>query len=102
MNSSGTSTVSDPPTVKRPGVSLNWSAIGRDASTLNWSVTNFRSALLCLPVIAAWVFIGMISNRHEGALLAVAGSVAVAFGAFQPLANRRVCLMAVTLAGICL
>ena len=43
-------------------------AIRRDAWRANWSMTNGRAALLCLPVIAAWIFVGLISGEHAWTL----------------------------------
>src|SRR4051794_25770367 len=85
---------------RRP-MRVDWSTVRRDAWASTWSATNRRAGLLCLPVIAAWVFIGVLSGRHEGAVLAVAGSVAVGFGAFQSLGRRRTRSMLITLTGIC-
>src|SRR4029450_6437259 len=79
---------------------LNWGAIRRDAWKSTWSATNRRAGLLCLPVIAAWVFIGIISGEHDEAVRAVAGAVAVGFGAFQDLGRRRTRSMVITLVGM--
>src|SRR5690349_4751518 len=92
-------TVAVPPP---PRLGVKWSAIHQDAWTATWSATNARAGLLCLPVIAAWVFIGVLSGRHESAVLAVAGAVAVGFVAFQNLGHRRTRSMIITLVGICL
>ena len=74
----------------------------REAWKTDWSATNRRAGLLCLPVIAAWLFIGVERGHHERAVLAVAGAVTVAFGSFQRLGRNRVGVMLITLAGIAL
>jgi hypothetical protein len=75
-------------------------ALSRDARRADWSRMYVGGALLCLPVIAAWLFLGIITAKHESAVLAIAGAVAVGFGAFQRLGRRIVWPMAVTLAGM--
>jgi hypothetical protein len=83
------------------GSSLTWSTLPQDVRQADWSATNARAGLLCLPVIAAWVFVGIISGEHEWAVLSVAGAVTAGFGAFQRLASRsRVRPLALTLAGV--
>jgi uncharacterized membrane protein YccC len=81
---------------------VKWGSLHRDAWKATWSQTNRRAGLLCLPVIAAAVFVGVISQQHQGAVLAIAGAVAVGFGAFQELGRRRTRSMLIALTGIVL
>lgn len=85
-----------------PNPRFDLAALRRDAWKTNWSMTNARSGLLCLPVIAAWVFVGVISGHHDWAVRATAGAVAVAFAAFQRFGERKLLPMAGTLVGIVL
>lgn len=81
---------------------LDLAALQRDARKSDWSNTNLRGGLICLPVITAWIFFGVVSRNHPGAVLAVAGAFTVGFGAFQRLAPRRLWPMAATLIGLAL
>src|SRR5690349_4224347 len=95
MTNPETSTTPPPRKVNR------FVAVQRDAWTSDWASTNALAGLLCMPVIAAGVFYGIVSGRRDWAVLAIAGAVAVGFGSFQHLGRRRVRAMAITLAGIC-
>src|SRR4051812_4344535 len=75
-------------------------ALRSEVAQSNWSKTNLRAGLVCIPVITAWVFFGVVSGVREGAVLAVAGAVAVGFAAFQRLGERRLRAMLITLTGI--
>src|SRR4051812_31752056 len=84
----------------RPAHRGGWAALRQDAWRANWGVATRRAGLLCLPVIAAWVCLGVLGGRHEQAVLGIAGAVAVGFGAFQSFGRRRLRWMFVTLVGI--
>lgn len=53
-----------------------------------------------MPLIALWIIGGVILTRHEWAVRAVAGTVAVSFGAFQTFGKHQIRPMLVTLVGI--
>lgn len=77
-----------------------WSRLRQDAWQPNWTMTNSRAGLLCLPVIAGWVLLGVIGGQHESAVLAVAGAFTVGFAAFQRILPKRLVPMSITLIGI--
>jgi hypothetical protein len=71
----------------------------RDATKFKWSKTEWRGAAWCLPVIAAWVFIGIIRGHERWVVYAVAGAFSVSYGEFQNLGHRRVLPRAIMLVG---
>lgn len=83
-----------------PSEGLNWAALRRDAWQSDWKLTNGRAGLLCLPAIALWIFVGLLSREYAWATLGAAGAVSVGFGAFQRLGEGRFRPMLVTLGGI--
>jgi hypothetical protein len=77
-----------------------WGRVAREASQYHWAKAMVRGPLLCLPVIAAWLLLG-VSRRHEmWAVFAVAGAVTASFGAFQRLGDGHLLPTAVLLVGM--
>jgi hypothetical protein len=77
-----------------------WYHVIRDAFTAEWGRMYNRGALACLPIIAAWIFIGVIHRQESWATFAIAGAMSAAFGAFQKLGESQAKAMALLLAGI--
>lgn len=77
-----------------------WRRVIRDASKQRWSHFNARGPAMCLPVIAAWFFIGVVWHHRTWSVYAVAGAVSASFGAFQKLGKSRTWPMVILLAGI--
>ena len=76
------------------------SAFMHDAGQLKWVDHNAVGALVCVPVLAVWLVLGIMSGRHKLAGYAVAGAVSLGFGAFQNLGPRRMPPMLLLLTGL--
>jgi len=77
-----------------------WLRAMRDAARPKWSKITIPGALTCLPIIAAWLFVGMEWGHEWWVMYSIAGAVTAAFGAFQKLAQSRIRPMAILLAGM--
>lgn len=76
-----------------------WERVAAEAQVYQWNKISWQGALICLPVMAGWIFGGIIAGKHRWTFYAVAGAVSVAFGAFQKLGANRIWAMIVLLLG---
>lgn len=74
----------------------------REISQYRWTNFLIRGPLLCLPVIATWLFIGIMQHHERWAVFSVAGAVSASFGAFQKLGRSRTVPTILLLGGISL